>query len=268
MTAVSPTTTAQAVARHPRPTYTRIALTGLLLLAAAPGLMVALALATGLSGDELAMFAVAAALLATTAFLVWRFGTWAKALAIAIALLAGFGGFWLAFGLAYPASFGDFIPAVLFITGMLLAVGGSVAAIVKRNDLRVEATPREQRIVTGAVAVVALAAIASAGLWMVSRAAVDATAASAASTMKDFAFEEEAYELSGGDTLVVHNADGFVHDFTVHDLGIAETVLPGSDALIEVPNEPGTYTIYCTLHSSPEATDAADGDMVATLTVE
>ncbi len=270
MTTMQPTTTQSLVgSQRARPVYTGVAAFGLLLIALAPALMLTIAMATGQSGDDTLFFLIMAGLPAVTAALVWRFGTWAKLLGAVVSVLAVLGLFWIAFGLAFPASFGDFTPGVSFPLGVVLGLGGSIAALVqgRRGNLRTEATTAERRIVAGALGLVGLAAVTSAGLWMVNRTAVDTGVAATTATMSDFAFAEDAYEVAAGDTLAVHNADGFVHDFTVRELGIAANVLPGEDALLAVPNEPGTYTVYCTLHSDPEATDASDGDMVTTLIV-
>lgn len=255
-----------------RPVYTGVAAFGLLLIALAAAMLLVIALASGLPFDgELAGFLLPPAIVAmVAAVLVWRFGTWAKIVGALVAVLAAAMLFFLAFGIAAPASFGDFVPGLMFTLGVLLALGGSVAAIVqrRRGNLRAEATAGERRIIGGVTGLLVVAAVASGALWFTSRTTVDAAAADVTATMHDFAFAEQTYAVAGGDTIAVHNADGFLHDFTVHELGIATEVLPGSDALVEVPDQPGTYTIYCTLHSDPEATDASEGDMVATLVVE
>lgn len=271
MTTMQPTTTQPMAARHrERPVYTGVGAFGLLLVALAPALMLALAMATGQSGDETIFFLVVAGVPAVAAVLVWRFGTWAKVLGAVISILAALNMFWITFGLTFPASFGDFTPGVIFPLGVALGLGGCIAAILqgRRGNLRAAATTAERRLVLGSLALVFLAAVLSAGLWLTSRTTIYTGSAATTATMADFAFADSSYELSGGESLVVHNADGFVHDFTVSELGIATTVLPGQDALITVPNQPGTYTVHCTLHSSAEATDASGGDMVTTLVVK
>jgi plastocyanin len=254
-----------------RPVYTGVAAFGLLLIALAAALPLVIALAAGLQLGEAAGFLLPPVIVATVAAaLVWHFGTWAKILGAVVAVLAALMLFWLAFGIAVPASFGDFVPGLALTLGVLLGLGGSIAAIVqrRRGNLRAEATTGERRIIAGVTGLLVLAALTSGVLWFTGRATVDAATADATATMHDFAFQEGTYTVADGDTILVHNSDGFMHDFTVHELGIATDVLPGSSELVEVPDRPGTYTIFCTLHSNPEATDAADGDMVATLVVE
>lgn len=254
-------------ATRTRPAYTTVGAFGLLLIGLAPALMFVIGLSTGLDLDDAMIFVIGAIVPFIAAGLVWRFGTWAKVVGVVVVGLALMGFFWMAFGLAYPASFGDFTPAVMMVVGVIMALFGCVAAIIKRRAMVRTASKGERRLVMGGTTLVLLAAVVSAGLWGVSRSSADASAAEVTAELHDFAFVEGSYEVTTGQTLGVHNSDGFVHDFTVHELDIAETLLPGEDAVIDVPDQPGTYTIYCTLHSDPAATDATDGDMVATLVV-
>ncbi len=63
--------------------------------------------------------------------------------------------------------------------------------------------------------------------------------------------------------MLVHNADAFVHDFTLEALEIDVTIGPGSDALVDLSAAaPGTYDYFCSLHS-----DGTDG-MRGTVTIE
>lgn len=252
-----------------RPVYTSLGAFGLVLLGLAPTLLFVIGAATGLDLGGGMFFLIGTAISWLAAALVWRFGTWAKILGVVAAVVMVMGFFWLAFGLVYPASFGDFTPAVMFVLGVVLALFGCVAAVVqsRRKRLATGPTGGERRVILASTAVVAAAAVISAGLWAATRSSVDTAGAEVAAEMHDFAFDQDAYEVTAGQTLGVHNADGFVHDFTVHELDIAQTLLPGEDAVIDIPDRPGTYTIYCTLHSDPAATDADDGDMVATLVV-
>jgi plastocyanin len=65
----------------------------------------------------------------------------------------------------------------------------------------------------------------------------------------------------------VRNDDPFLHTFTVDDLDIDEAMSPGSEELIEIPSEPGTYVVYCRPHTS-DPDDPSSDDMTATLTIE
>jgi hypothetical protein len=74
-------------------------------------------------------------------------------------------------------------------------------------------------------------------------------------------YSEDEYEFEGGSTLLVSNDDPFMHDFKVAELDISEQTNPGSSVLVEIPDEPGDYIFYCSLHTfdpdSPEGEDMA-----------
>lgn len=270
--APGPATVAPATRAHAR--YSRVAATGLVFLALAPLLMLAVALSTGMAlGEEGPFLTVATVVPLLAAALAWHFGTWSKVLAIVVALLAVGGLFWVAFGLAFPAAFGDFVPAVSFIVGVVLTVGGAGAAIVqrRRGNVATELATGERRVLTGATALVAAAAVVSGLLSVVSGGAAAGVRGTEVS-MADFAFAETSYTVPAGEeaTLVVHNSDGFVHDIVIPDLGVAKTtVMPGSDQVVEVAAaEPGTYTVYCSLHSDMSNPDPAQAGMATALVVE
>ncbi|MBW3606731.1 MAG: cupredoxin domain-containing protein [Actinobacteria bacterium] len=229
--------------------------------------MLVVLLATGGSFGEDGVFLVVAAVLPlAAAALVWRFGLWAKVVALVMTLLAVGGLFWVALGLAFPASFGDFVPAVSFLVGFVLALGGSIAAIVRHRGTRRPSV--ERRVVGGASVLIAVAAVVSGALTLTSGGSTPATGGTAV-TMSDFSFAEATYEVASGDaiTLIVHNSDGVVHDIAIPELGVEKvSVLPGSDAVVEVPAPAaGTYTVYCTLHSNLDEPDPERAGMAALL---
>ena len=273
-TTAAPGPAAAASAARARPLYSRVAVFGLLLLGSAPLLMLITALVSGVSlADDGPFLAIGAAIPLVAAALAWRFGTWSKIVAIVAALLVAGAMFWIAFGLFVPGSFGDFVPAMAFVLGFVLTLGGAIAALVqgRRGNISATATPTERRIVLGASLLLAAAMVVSGVLTALAGSAaadVDGTGV----TMADFAFAEGNYAVPAGEqaTFVVHNSDGFVHDFAVPDLEIAPVqVLPGADAVIDVPGAtPGTYTIYCTLHSDTSVSDPEQAGMAATLVIE
>ncbi|CAN5891476.1 hypothetical protein BH23ACT10_BH23ACT10_16410 [soil metagenome] len=271
-TTPGPATTASEV--RPRAVYSRVAGFGLLLLAAAPLLMLIVGVVSGMSlADDGPFLAVVAVVSLLASALAWRYESWSKIVAIVVALLAAAAIFWMAFGLAFPASFGDFVPGVAFVLGFFLTLGGAIGAIVqgRRGNAAASATTGERRIIVGATAVLVVAMVASGALTLLTgNAAADASGQTA--TMADFAFAEGTYTVAADETatLVVHNSDGFVHDIAVPELGIDPvTVLPGSDAVVELPETPsGTYTIYCTLHSDTSTKDPQAAGMAATLVAQ
>ena len=42
---------------------------------------------------------------------------------------------------------------------------------------------------------------------------------------------------------------------------------PGDEALVKIPNEPGTYVLYCRPHTSTPGDPDYDSDMAARITV-
>jgi plastocyanin len=177
--------------------------------------------------------------------------------------------------LAYPQAFSEFVPSVSFVVGFVVALGGLIAVVVqrRRGNLTSRVTLSERRVVRGATGLLALAAGVSGILTVVDAAASQGAAVTgdAAVTMTDFAFAEEEYVIAAGQpaTLAVHNGDGFVHDIAIPGLDVApQKVLPGKDAAVTIaPAEPGTYTIYCTLHSNVSETNPAAAGMAAILIV-
>jgi plastocyanin len=269
-TAAAPPAT---VAGRTRAVYTGVAATGLLVVAAVPALFIVAMLVAGLfTLEEAGFFLVVLAATLVAAGVVWQFGTWAKAVGLLVALGAAGAMFWVVFGLAYPASFVDFVPGVMMPIGIVLAIGGSIAALVqgRRGHLESHATSGERRIIVGALAVIAVAAVASGGLAIAGRSTVAAAAGATPVSITDFEFAEGTYEVAAGEqvSMLVHNSDPVVHTFTIPALGIDETVLPGNDALVEFTADAGTYTVYCVPHSNTDEHDPAEAGMAATLVVE
>lgn len=177
-TAAAPGPAMVASVGRQRAVYSRVAAFGLLLLAAAPIMLLIVSVASGMAlGAEGPFLAVAAVVPLIAAALAWRYGTWSKIVAIIVALLAAGGLFWLAFGLAFPASFGDFVPGLSFVLGFVLALGGGIAALVqgRRRNLAAAATTGERRIILGAGALLAFAMVVSGIMTVLAgRAAADA----------------------------------------------------------------------------------------------
>jgi plastocyanin len=245
---------------------TSIATLGFLMGAAGPLLLLVASLAFGLSTDDAAFFVLPVVLGVLGAWLVRRDSTGAKVAAIVLAVVLLGTVFWTAFGLALPDSFFDFVPGTLVLPGVLLGIGGAVTSIRSRNHDR-QSGPGERRTVGAVLAVVGVLAAVSAVLTVAGRDTVpDALADQADLTvrMEDFEFDESAYELDGGATVLVENDDPFAHTFTVEALDIDVDLGPYSEVLVELPDEPGTYVLYCEPHTS-DADDPSEDDMAAEL---
>lgn len=259
---VDKTTTAR-----PRGVYTRVEALGLVFIALAPAVMLTAGVLAGLDLSEAGFLLIPLAIGLVGAGLVWRFGTWAKVVGVVLSLAAAMFLFWLAFGLAYPNSFADFVPGTLLPLGVILGVGGGIAAIVRRKRLETGATAGERRLIRIAVGIVFVAAAVSGALHLAGRTSAEATGAAATVTMSEFEFDATTYTVASGGSVLVHNSDPFVHTFTVPELGIDQTILPGSKHLIEVTGDAGTYTIYCRPHSDVDEADPDEAGMAASLTV-
>lgn len=67
----------------------------------------------------------------------------------------------------------------------------------------------------------------------------------------------------------VHNADLYLHDIALPETGLLVRVAPDGTATVDFDGvSPGTYTVYCTLHSDTTESDPARAGMAATLIVE
>ncbi len=247
---------------------TRLATLGLLMAAVAPILLLAATLLWGLDTGDAAFFVLPAVLGLVGAWLVGRRRTAAKVAAIVMAVLIAGALFWTAFGLVAPASFFDFVPGLLVIPGVLLAIGAGITSIRSGRQGRAEG-PGERRAALGIVAIVALLAVGSAVLTVTGRDTIDDDLAANAELvvdLSDFEFDEDAYEAGADTTVLVKNSDPLLHTFTIEALDIDVTLNPGSEKLVTLPDEPGTYILICEPHTS-DPDDPGKDDMAATLTI-
>jgi plastocyanin len=251
-----------------RPPLATLGLLGLTLLTAT--LLVFGALVAFMFPEEAGFILPPLAIVGIVTALVWRKGaTWTHVLGVLATLALGAMMFWIAFGLAHPASFFDFVPSVMFVLGVVLSLVGNIGAIARRKHRR-PASGTEQRVLQATVGIVVVAVLASGTMSLLGRDQVDpATVPDAIAVgMSNFEFEPLAIEAPAGGQLLVHNGDAFMHDFAIPALDIHADVRPGSRVLIDVPTTPGTYVVYCTLHSDTSDPDPdPDGAMVARLTV-
>jgi plastocyanin len=267
-------TTTRAAEAEPAPEgkarWTRLAALGLVLAGLGPLLFLVAGVFWGLDvSEDVPFFGITGALALIAAFLVARFGTWAKAVGIVVALLLGMALFWTAFGLASPTSFFDFVPGLLVMPGALIAIVSCIAAMVagRRGHVTAAATGGERTALRIVVGVVVILAVVSGIATAATRSTVSETDADATVVLKDFEYDSEDYQLEAGSRVLVRNDDPFLHTFTVDDVDIDEALSPGSEELIEIPSEPGTYVVYCRPHTS-DPDDPSEDDMAATLTIE
>lgn len=253
-----------------RPKYARLGAFGLLMAGLGPLIiLVAIAATEGL-GEDLGFFGALSAIGLLGAGLSWRFGTWSKIVGIVASLAVGFGLFWSVFLLAALSSPIEFAVGLLVPAGVLLGLGGHIAALVqkRRGNVSAEAPRVERRAIQGVGAVVVLGVLVSAVLYMGARESVDPAAAAGAEvvSMKNFEFDPATLEIPAGEStkILVHNNDVVTHTFTVPELDIDERIVPGSEVLVEVDAPEGTFVVYCEPHSDTSDPDPED-DMVMRL---
>lgn len=250
--------------------WTRLASLGLLLAGLAPLLMLVAGLAWGLGADEGGgFFLITGATGLIAAFLVRRFGSWSKLVGILAALALMMMLFWTAFGLFTPNAFFDFVPGLMVIPGGLVALVSCIAALVaaRRGHRTTAAEGGEKRAIRILLTAVLGLATVSAVLTFLGRSTVDDPGDAPQVSLAGFEFDQAEYTVQGGSQVFVRNEDPFLHTFTIDDLKIDESFGPSGEKLIDVPEQPGTYIVYCKPHtSSPE--DPGDHDMAATITVE
>ena len=84
--------------------------------------------------------------------------------------------------------------------------------------------------------------------------------------LEDFEFDEDAYDVPAGGTVLVKNSDPFVHTFTVDELDIDVELGPGSEELVTMPEDTGTYVLVCEPHTS-DPDDPSEDDMASEITI-
>lgn len=236
---------------HPR--WTWLSALGLVMIGMAPFLMLGAVVfsfwGTNLS-EDLPFFLALIVLPWTAAYLVLRFGTWARAVAIIVALATAPLMFWTTFGLTSPASVFDFAPGLLVLPGVIFAVSGAIGSIVarRRGHLVVGRQGWERTATNAIVAVLAVLVSFSVVLTLGSRSVADAAGVDGEVRISGFAFDEDAYRFEAGSRLLVRNDDALSHSFTIDALGIDVALGPWSSEIVEIPSQPGTYVVYCRPH--------------------
>ena len=253
--------------------WSRLAATGLLMEGGASALMLAAALLWGLDvGEDAVFFALPIAAGLGGAWLVKRPKTLWKVLGIVLGVLIALMLFWTAFGLSEPASFFDFIPGVLVVPGVLITLVAGIASIRSRKRGRIDsgaAEAGEARAIFGVLTALGVLAVISAVLTVSGKESVsdtDAATADVVIDLKDFEFDEASYDAAPGSTILVKNSDPFLHTFTIDALDIDVEITTGSEKLITVPSEAGTYILYCRPHTG-DPDDPSKDDMATELTI-
>lgn len=253
-----------------RPRWTRLAILGLLMEAMTPILFLIAVLAFGLEvGEEIVFIFVVPVIPLIGAFLVWRFGTWARFVGIVAALVPAFLMFWTAFSITLISSFFDFVPAILLIPGFLIAVVSLIASLIagRRGHRTSTASGGERLALRIILGVVVLLAVVSGVMTLLGKSSTtEAASADVTVGTKSTKFDPRNFAVSSGDTILVLGNDPFAHTFTIDALEIDETTTPGVDVTVKVPDRPGTYIVYCKFHTS-DPKKPEKGDMAGRVTI-
>lgn len=250
----------QRAAAPARMDFVKATVFGLLMLAAAGVLLLVAALVAGDAG--FAVFgAILAAVPSVLALIVPRSRGWALIVTAVLMLPALlFIGPAVPDSIGHPNSFFDFVPAIAGTIGTLIALISAIAAFVQHRRGGVVIAPAGQRTLGMAVAgALAALALVSAVATVVGRSTVSAAAKAGATalTMKGSAFKTRQVSTRAGEPvrLLVKNDSPALHNFTIKQLGVAETLSPGSEKLVQLLNvAPGSYTYVCTLHDGMTGT--------------
>ncbi|HEX2240095.1 MAG TPA: hypothetical protein VHJ82_02985, partial [Actinomycetota bacterium] len=82
-----------------------------------------------------------------------------------------------------------------------------------------------------------------------------------------FEFDQASYSFPPGSTVLVRNDDPFFHTFTIDALDIDVELTPGSEELVDMPEQRGAYVVFCRPHTF-EPEEPAEDDMAASITIE
>ena len=250
---------------------TTLATLGFLMAAAGPILLIIASALFGLSLEDTAFFVLPAVLGLVGAALVRTRSTVAKVIAIVLAVVIAMTVFWTAFGLALPDSFFDFVPGLLVLPGVLLAIVATIVSIRSKTRERREGAGA-RRAAAAIVGAVGLLAVVSAVLTVTGRDTVPEAAAAEADLtidVHDFEFgdlHEDGYDVEAGATILVTNDDPLFHTFTVDALGIEEDLGPGDEVLVTLPEDSGAFVLFCEPHTS-DPDEPTEDDMASELRI-
>jgi hypothetical protein len=240
--AIDTRTHATAVRERGLARWTRLGMLGQVFVGAGALTLLLAIVVFGLEAEgELFFLLTVSGVALAGALAAWKLGVVGKVIGIVTALLTGMALFWTAFGLGAFPSFFDVMPGVLVIPGAILAVVAYTSAIVagRRGRRTPAATEGERTAIRVALAIVGVVAIVSGALTVVGRSSVDAGQADVTVTLSDFEFDQDAYRLEPGATVHVRNTDPLFHTFTIDALDIDVALMPGDEALVRIPDEPG-----------------------------
>ena len=203
--------------RKTRPSYTRVAIAGLIFYALVSLVFALLSIIDTYSEASNAwIFIIVIVLSVIFVGLMWRFGKWALVLAAVWGVLNLWWGWMLILALSYPNSFFDFVLPLLLTAGALLAVVGAIGAFVqqRRGTTRTAATRAERRTF-GAIAVALLVLVILSGTLHITgltSVSAEVEVGAMAVEMRNSYLAPDRLEIPVGETtrMVVKNIDSLV----------------------------------------------------------
>lgn len=245
----------------------RMSALGLGMIATAPALMLVSALLFGMDvSDDYMFFLIPIVAAGVGSWVALRPGVWPRIVTIVVAMMTGMMLYWTIFSITALASFFDFVPALLVLPGLAVAIAGAIKALRSRRTPDAPPDPRERKFVRSVLIVAAALTTVSAIVTFATRTSADPSSAAARIDMKDLEFDPDSVSVSGGRALYLKNSDPFLHTFTIDALEIDVSFGPGSSKLVTIPADAGEYVFYCTPHTgNPE--DPSGDDMAGRLTV-
>jgi len=218
-------------------------------------------------GEDIGIFLVIGGVAMAATFITWRFDRqWARALGL-VGTVFSLGMFFFAFGLFHIFSPIEFILGVAYVLGFFISLVAGIRALVSgRKGVTVSEQPLS-RFRSSVLAIIGVLAVVSISGFLLTKESVDDAEAAGATVLEmvQFEFSPESSSVPVDGKLLIQNSDPFVHDLTLDELGIAVTVGPGSEALVDLAGvAAGTYDYVCSLHT--EDGNEADG-MIGSFTI-
>jgi plastocyanin len=165
--------------------------------------------------------------------------------------------------LSHPQSFSDFVPAVLRVVGLLLAVLGTASALRQRRGGVVPSTRRQRRALVAGGSLLVVLAVASGVLTVTQQTKVGTVKGAKRVAMKGDEFVPDIIHARPGEnvSVLVHNVDAYAHTFTIDDLNVDQYVGPRSERLITF-NMPATATKHFVLTCAVTGHENMRGEVI------
>jgi heme/copper-type cytochrome/quinol oxidase subunit 2 len=178
---------------------------------------------------------------------------------------------------SHPERYPDYIFSMLLVPLCTLGLVGGIAGFIAKR--RGTAKPAGWGTWAASLTILVVGVALGASVASVQTHILPGTGGSAVAltpdstvqvTLKGDAFVPDHFTIPAGKVVkfMVDNQDTGTHDFSIDALQLRTDILAGKTTAVWVRmDQPGTYQLYCSIHSSKGADGTWTG-MVATLTVE